>query len=273
LSKGQQAIRIKSSSNNNQFTGNIVSNHTTYGIYSTDSNTNTFTNNTITGCTTFGGLHSGAASTATLSGNTYHSNGIGFSNNSVTTDATFTNYSMWRNNASGLRYDGAMFDCTFNNLTLFGNNTNNILLNLAANISDTTFNNLVSNGDTTFSTTNGFNLGTAGAGLSNVSFINCDFSTVSGIKTAHTNDFNIGVASAIAIKLRNTKLAASTEVTGQSSISTSSYIGSSKHDQTTGSHKMIRNNGTITIDTVIYDTTPSMRITPTSSTEKILLYD
>lgn len=70
--------------------------------------------------------------------------------------------------------------------------------------------------------------------------------------------------------LLNTNLASSIEVGQQTSLSIKSYISSQKHDQTAGLHKTWLLYGTITIDAVIYDVSPSMRITPNNASNKVI---
>lgn len=75
------------------------------------------------------------------------------------------------------------------------------------------------------------------------------------------------------IDLRNTKLASTTEVSiissGATGSSKKSCVCSQKHDTTAGNHRSWKKYGTIVIDTVIFDTTPSTRLTPVNASNKL----
>lgn len=135
---------------------------------------------------------------------------------------------------------------------------------------NTTIINLTSSGDTTYSQTYGINL-LAGSTLNEITLINCDFGTASGIKVAHsTGDINITTNSIPRIKLINTVLASGTEIVNLSNIGVSGYISSQKHDQTAGLHKLWKKYGIITIDTATVQAgTTSMKMTPNSATDKL----
>ena len=85
--------------------------------------------------------------------------------------------------------------------------------------------------------------------------------------TAHSTA-DIQVQAFLDFKFYNVSMGSSTEVTGQSSLE-GGIISSQKHDRTAGNHKTWKTYGTISIDTTIYDTTPSERLTPNNATSKL----
>lgn len=213
--------------------------------------------------------HSGVV--GDISGNTAHSNSthgleIFLTSTSVVAIGTTT---LWRNSSYGL-FLGANTETStgavFNTLVAFGNTTANINSDYGQLV---VFNNLTLNGDTTFATTNGIQLTNTGCHV--LTFNSLDASSVSGIKTAHTNDINItGVGAAVQVSLNNSKLGAATELANQTSLSIGSFISSQKHDQTSGLHKTWCRSGTLTIETTTYNTaSPSLKMTPNSATIKL----
>jgi hypothetical protein len=233
----------------------------------------TFTNNTMVGGANNGLSLSENNSIGTMSGITIHSCaalGVTFGNG--ITAGTMSNFTIWRNASFGMQI-AATLECVFSTITMFGNATNNISFPSAAPIGKITFISGTFNGDTTFSTTNGINFDSSNVSAGELIFTSCDFSTVSGIKTAHTNDFVINSAGSYnRIFLNNTKLGAPTEISGQTSMTPSSFISSQKNDQTKGLHKTWKKYGTITIDTVanmFRTASPSERLTPNNASGKL----
>lgn len=195
-------------------------------------------------------------------------NGINASGSSNIASGNISDCTVYRYNDYGV-LTRRMFNTTFTNLTIFGCSSHNIQLDGVG----CTFINLISNGDTTFSTTNGASISyiTSMYSVGIATFINCDFSTVSGIKTAHTVDINIA-NSLLPIKLNliNTKLGAGTELSGQANMLPNSYISSQKHDQSAGTHKTWKREGTLTIETgTVHAGSYSLKMTPISASEKL----
>jgi hypothetical protein len=182
---------------------------------------------------------------------------------------TINNLILWRCSAgAGSFVLTTSSNLTIENLTCFGNSTANIRIASGNTMPRFVFNNLVSNGDTSFATTSGFQLNDA----ADIIFNDCDFSTITGIKTAHTNDILINTANSLTrLVFSNCKLGGTNEIGSQSNLATNSYIGSQKHDQIEANHKTIKREGAITIDTTsgLFDVTPSLRLTPSSATEKL----
>lgn len=148
----------------------------------------------------------------------------------------------------------------------FGNGLANISFPVSAGSRAIVCRSVNMNGDTTFATTHGVNLG-AVDGTASVELENCDLGTVSGIKTAHTNDFNCGgtgQARYAEVVLRNTKLSSATAFLNQSRLRGKSFIRYERVNQVTNVHKTVYPMlGTITYDAAVFRTAaPSQSLTP-----------
>ncbi len=173
-----------------------------------------------------------------------------------------TNIKVWRCLTYGFYFQGSW--CRLENVELFGNSQANIYYPGGHG----TFINVTSNGDTSFGTTYGvYSL----AIIMDLIFLNCNFSTASGIKTATTYDIFLGTALAAGrIDLRSTKLVATLEVGNNSNLADRGIITSQKHDQTNGNHKFWLRGGLGQTDATIYKTAaPSERLTPLSASIKL----
>lgn len=227
----------------------------------------TITNITVAGCATTGSgivISESGANIGTIGSLTTHSNGgpginlANFYNGTITGTTT-----SWRNSGVGMIVS-KLGDVIFSGGSFFGNTGSNIQVQVA--IENVYFNNFILSGDSTFSTTTGVTGNSNSGGT--IYFNDSTFGVASGIKTAHTQDLIGAVVEFVNIKMNNCTLASSTEVASQTVMPPGQFFGSSKHDQTAGLHKAWKREGTITIDTTIYDTTPSVRITPTIANEK-----
>lgn len=229
----------------------------------------TFTNITTVGATLQGVSIGESAITGTISNLTSHSNtDVGIAMGNAGTQGTLTTLACWRNAATGFGNSASMPDLTISGLTAFGNTTSNFdFLAAAGRLA------LVSpvfNGDSTFATTNGIRVSNVPVG--ELIILNGNFGTVSGIKTAHTNDITITTAGYVRAMLNNTILASGTELSGQTLLTPNSFISSQKHDQTAGNHKTWKKYGTISIDTtanMFRTASPSERLTPNNASNKL----
>jgi len=213
------------------------------------------------------------------------------------TEELLTNTTIWRTNSNGISLPAITLGpqlswgkLTFDGLIIFGCNTSSIVIPRGSDssspgnnvLSNLIFDGLVSNGDSTFSTTNGIEFANKASNnsidiLHNWVFRSCDFSTAGGIKTAHTVDIEISETSAnffyISWYLDNCKLGAATEFASgdQANLLIGSFIKSTNHDQTSGNHKSWFKYGTITSDSTHYNTaTPSERLTPIDASNKLV---
>jgi hypothetical protein len=226
----------------------------------------TFQNNRAIGASSSGVSLSEAAAIGTISGLVAHScTGAGISAANAGIRGTMSSLTSWRNSATGIDLSASRANLTIAGATLFGNT----LTNITAVAGDVTITDLVSNGDTSFATATGLQFGNNSGAICTI--INADFSTVSGIKTAHTSDIVVANAETVCSAVfHNSKFGAATEVATQSNLTDNSIIGSMKHDQTVGNHKTYKRTGTISTDTTIYNTaSPSERLTPNNATDKL----
>jgi hypothetical protein len=176
---------------------------------------------------------------------------------------TISNFTIWRIANAGLYMTSN--GCTLDNWTLFGNSNYNIWI---ANSGGTTIlNNFTMNSEVVFST--GINIDTSSLN-GNIKMYNSTLDAVSGIKTAtsyfcfFTGNY---VSTKIYLTVQSTTLAPTTAVIGsQTLLSYDSYISFQKYNGNLGDHRTYKQTGTITTDTVVYNTaSPSMKMTPTTA--------
>ena len=179
---------------------------------------------------------------------------------------TISNVKSWRANTAQRGVTIAnLDDVIIDGFELFGNTTSNLTFvsNKAVILKDG-----VISGDSSFATISGVTSVSSTGG--EVSFENCTFGVASGIKVAHsTQDIlasNNGFTNLI---FHNCLFASATEIGSQSLMVNGLTFGSQKHDQTAGLHKAWRREGTIEIDTTIFDVTPSVRLTPINATDNL----
>jgi hypothetical protein len=257
-----------------------------YGVEVKDTGIN-FSNNTITGAqhgTPGGGLlieeSSFNIATGTFNNNTVHTcSAYGVVIQQKVNRITIDGLTIWRNAGVGLVFNnnntGAYYTVQygnyFKNVTLFGNQSGSIsMTGYTPVLFDMTFENLISNGDSSFATTNGININSGS--VIGVKFINCNFSTASGIKVAHTTDINLPTSGSVCLKMLfvNTKLGAATEFNSVLYLDKDSYIKIQKHDQTSGLNKTYFAYGLIQIDTTVFNTaSPSEKMTPNNASNKL----
>lgn len=280
------------SSGNSTFSNNVIwntaaesiqINSTTLTTYTIDSNiiinsisgvvparisavVGTFSNNIIVGGGGVGAVVGQEAVIGTFSGNTWHSNGTIIQFTRII-GGTVSNTTIWRNGLlGGIQITGAIDGVLFDGLTLFGNITSNVQFVGGSNI---TINNMVSSGDSSFSTASGIIFSLSSSSATNLRVTNSTFGVASGIKTAHTQDINCTNMYTSAV-FENCLFASPTEILSQSSMLSNSIISSSKHDQTAGDHKSWLRIGTIAIDTTIHNAaSPSQRLTPNNASNKL----
>jgi len=226
----------------------------------------TMNNNTIVGATGTAAVffNQNNASLGSFSGNTIHSNNsIGLSISPYNVSGTIQNLTVWRSSSYGLQISGVS-DLVFDTLVAFGNGTANIYTSsVSANAGTIQINN-----STIDAGTDACPIGIlfdAPTGM--MSMINTTF----GKTTTHsTGDFKIlNAASSLFLTMNNCLLNSANQLVNQTNLSGSSYIRSSKNNQTVGSHKQYKMAGTISIDTVIYDVLPSERLTPNNASTKL----
>lgn len=179
---------------------------------------------------------------------------------------TFSGLKAWRCTGIGLTVFSLrkidLYNCLF-----FGNTTTNFS---TTNLNDVFVLNCEFYADTSFATTNGVTLNTAG----DTSFKTCLFGTAAGIYTTHTNDINLSRTNAatlpLQVKLDNCKLSSGTEVVNTSTLFMNDFIGSQRHDQTNGLHKTWKGPGICTIETTtVQSGGQSIRMTPDTAAVRL----
>lgn len=214
--------------------------------------------------------------TGTIDGNVIHSmtlRGLVFS--IAVWGGKISNTTIWRTaGTSGVRSTFMLTDLVIDGMTLFGcANASIEFTNTPGPIANCVLKNVVSNGDTTFATTNGISF--SATQLVNLRLEDCNFSTASGIKTAHTNDFNSTAASGnyAQIVTVDTILAAATEFANSANLHGRSFIAHQRRDGVSGTHlKQWFNLGTVSLDTATFRTaSPSEKLEPTAATAAIKL--
>lgn len=230
----------------------------------------TYTNNTHIGGN-FGNFSPAEANATfgTFSNIIMHSGAAAIAWQSTNQTGTLNGVTSWRHNATGFILTSYQADLKITNYVGFGNSGSNISINSGALLGRVTFDTPTLNGDTTFATTNGVTFA-SNSTVMELNIINGDFGTVSGIKTAHTNDIIFNALNSARIFLVNTKLASAAEVTSQTFLSQTSTISSQKHDQTAGLHKTWKKYGTMTIDTgTVHTGSQSIKMTPNNASNKL----
>lgn len=210
--------------------------------------------------------------TGTFSDNLAHSMGtIGFSITAAFNGGVWTNLTVWRcNGTAGFQVGAHIQGLTIDGMTLFGNSGANIFFTAAP--LDLTFRDFVSNGDSTFATTNGLQIQLTSGVYFRVRIEDGNFGTVSGIKTAHTNDINIvNAANYCDLYLIDTILASATEILNTAGIIGYSSIYYQRHE---GVATAVRRHyiklGTVSKDTVtVHTSAVSEKLEPITTGAKL----
>lgn len=219
----------------------------------------TITNNIVSGSTSGSGIafaESGGL-LGSISGNVCHTNNTsGISNGGVL--GTVTNSTTWRNTQNGIVQTSG--ETIYDGHTSFGNT----IANFSISGGVATVNSPVWNAGTTQVCPVGLALAGSGKVMIN------DGS--SGSSTAHgTGDINVsGINHYNEVYLNNFIMASGVEVANQTNLAPFSYIGANEHDGTEGNNRAWRKYGNYTIDTTILDATPSLRMTPSSASQKLV---
>jgi hypothetical protein len=178
---------------------------------------------------------------------------------------------LWRNVTAGV---SLVSTCTvvFNTATIFGNGLG-ITLNGAANgYKWLKVRTGVFSGDTSFAQISGITLVPGATVPCQIDLENCTFGVVSGIKTAHTQDIDVGTGQKVAwINLRNVNLASATPIASQANLRPPSYIRYQRVQQASNTHKTVLPvRGTIAYETTTFRTaSPSESLTPLSTQLKL----
>lgn len=231
----------------------------------------TLTNNTVVGSTGAGMALNEAAIIGTISGNTCHSNSTnGILINSIT-GGTISTSTLWRNTGIGMQVSSASGKILVDTLTAFGNGNASIdISNAYASLIELRFVSLTLNAGTTLTTPVGISMNST-----QLSLLIVDNSTF-GVTTTHsTADINIAgtFRNVKRLIIRNCNLASTNKVSPVSNLNGGCYVGQERAGQTAGNHfaQFSYADGIIgryDIDTTIFDTTPSLKVTPAHATLK-----
>lgn len=229
----------------------------------------TFSGNTAIGSASLGIFLGDTVVTnhlGTISGNVVHgSAGGGFRCTATNNNILIAGLTIWRTSGGATGLQGN--DITITSFECFGC-SGSCVTGFSGGIGSITLIDPIFSGDSSFSTTFGISMNVATA---NIKIINGSFGVASGIKVALASaDINIQSTSYISISMVNTILASTTEIAGQSSLATSAFISSEKHDQTTGNHKTWKRYGTLARETTTVHTgSQSLKMTPNNASNKL----
>lgn len=171
-----------------------------------------------------------------------------------------SNLTSWRNTTRGVFFTGSL-RLMADTISAFGNVTDGIEFNGCYLVD---VNNAVLNGGTTLVQPYGILFGASNTGIT----VN---NTTIGQTSLHaTGSVLVNTArQRHDVSFRNCLFTESTEVASQTNMTAGSYIGSSKHDQTTGIHKMWKKLGNISSDNTLVANSPlSVRYTPANASFK-----
>jgi len=213
----------------------------------------------------------------TWSGNTMHGftgnvSAVRWQNAFTGSNSTLSNTTIWgaSGNSNGqVRFDAFMDGLTIDGLTIFYAPTINVGFLLGCN--NVLINNFTSNDAISLNSTTGIQVARVISTVNSILMTNCDFSTVSGIKTANLIDIQInGTGGFAQIIAHNCKFGGTTVVSNLNNASIGSFVGSEKNTQSTGTHLTYFPYGIVSYDAVIYDITPaSERLTPNNATNRL----
>lgn len=211
--------------------------------------------NTATAANIFGTINN-------LTAHSNSSNGISLTNITGVTNnpmGLFQNLVSWRNNANGITASNS-FTIMIDTVNVFGNATSNI--NIGSTECDNIyFKSVTANAGSVLTCPIGVNI------TSDCHEIYFDTSTF-GITTQHsTGDVNVSSTNFFPrIILRDCLLNSTTPVANSTKMTEGGFIRLAKFQQTNGNHKTFYKYGTITSDTIIYNSGPvSARLTPNNA--------
>lgn len=237
--------------------------------------TTTITNVVVAGCgntTADAATASGSNATINITNFVSHSNrqfGLVILGSATTTNVTLTDCRFYHNNLInggtlyGIQLQGrsiSLHNCTFE-----GNRNGQILVVATSFL--TMANVACRNTPSITSTAIGLRMTPSGNLLSNTLVTDCSFTnnTIADVQFAHS----AGVIYENWVFL-NCEFGSSTELLFTTALAPGTFIGSSRHDQTAGSHRYWRSMGTGLADSVIFKTAaPSERLTPNNASLKM----
>lgn len=229
-----------------------------------------FTNNYISGNPTAPGSANGSLNFRTsntnglgvtdtqVSGNNIHSNaGNGVCINGSCL-AAMKDFVIWRNTSTGFCMSQAAGRLSLTNFTFFGNLSVGMAETNASYMEVEVYSSSFQGGATIVQPT-GFSF--IGTSCSEWFFDSCNFGTVQAHSSA---DVSLNTMSPNRVTFVNCNFASTTELANVASMKPGSYVRTQKRDATTGLNATYFATGRYELDTTIYDTSPSQRLTPNS---------
>jgi len=260
------------------FDGNLLirSTDANSGIISTGGGANQISNTTVVGAVGNGISLGNANGPLQLNSSTTnlisHSNGgagilVQGHRGTTAWSGTFT---CWRNGSSGFAIAGCQGNLTIPNYIGFGSINGDIGTSNALSYGRFIFTNAICRAGVNLTSIVGVLGGSTGTGAGGLwIFESCEFGTNG--QTYSTSDIGPPTSGGFyQVWCINCLFGSSATVQTQNNMCYGSYISSQKHNQTAGSHRFYTGEGTGTIDTSIYDTTPSLRMTPIASANPTL---
>lgn len=195
----------------------------------------------------------------TFSGNVVHSgaNG-GITITGAIPNGLLSTITAWRNTGTGITVQAAT-EVQIDGAIAFGNSSAG--MSIASGSGNFELSNSTFNAGVTL-------LQPIGMSIASTADFRVNSCTFGATQTHATADITAGAGTVYAA-FNNCIFASATEVSGQASMSPSAYIGSEKHDQTSGNNRTYRRYGNINIDTTIFVVSPSMRLTPNNAANKL----
>lgn len=198
------------------------------------------------------------------------STGVNWTANTLTR-RTISRLASWRNNGIGIVLTGpgatvsAWRQVQFVDLVAFGNLTSNV--DLSGYFDKCVASGWVVSADTTFAVTNGVIWSGANYKVAEWRFNNCDFGVATGIKAAHTNDFNFNSGiSRFLFEFWDCRFGSTNEWANLSSANFGTAVRSSRHDGTATRYKSTFWEGTVEDEQTIYNSAaPSVKMTPSAN--------
>ena len=269
-----QHYTCASTANTNIVVTNNIFMLNTSGIICTLSDVgHTFTHNTIISATTSGISLAETDTIGTFTNNTVHSCTSGGVSFTGPTGGTISNTTLWRNNSSGLLINDAdLKSLVVDTLTAFGNNSQNINISTSElpYLVELKFKNLTIDAGSTLTSPVGLAISVPHNGK-----ILIQNSIFGGTTTHSTGDINISnTTTRTQMILNNCDLNSGTPIANLTNLRAGSYIAEQKYGQVAGNNRtrfayddsII---GTQERDAVVFDTTPSIKLTPSTASLKL----
>lgn len=243
-------------------------------LYNLTVNSGTYTNLVASGGSVSGMIvqSTGTASTLTMNNWTaYNCTSANIQFNTISeltdSDALLTNVISYRSAAEGIAIGssvtGAAINTEINGGRIFGNATRGIT---AGFVFSCNFKNLLIYNEVGYDQPNGVVMNNH---VENTYFDSCEIGVALPHSTSDVRD--VCPRNEHIMFFRNCLFGSTTEFSNLSNYTPQSYIGSARHDQVAGVHKMFKKFGIITSDSTFYKVqSPSQRLTPSDAANKLL---